>query len=1132
MIYKLNWKIVNVGIMLLAGTTSMVADTWEKKRAKALARPLKVIYNNDGNDVYLFPKKLSPTSKNFLNVRSTPMLGTNIDAVFYCPGSAGFTNMFYRTQAGSMLLKNWPQGGTRFKNIMRDLLKNDTDPLQEIVNFCKKHNYTVFMSQRMNDCHDCCHRPEKPDWLFPPYKKKNPHLLMSPHPDKRQGLAPWAVMDYTHKEVRDKANEIFVEVCKNYDVDGVELDFAREPYIFKSVSLGGKASPRELGMTTDMMRKLRQALEKIGKKRGRPILIAIKVPDSLDYCRAIGLDVESWMKEGLIDIFVGGIDFFRLTPQKELALTCHKYGIKYYPATEYSRIKGKGFFSRYSYRCYKGQSAASLLAGADGNYYFNLFYKDQYDNCMYGDLKDLEQANKIYFATIHDWSPSRYLKNGDKYLNSRMPQISAKKHVLIKAKPTIIELELGDNFPVLLKKGIKPLVSCFLKIPNANKSKLELKVNGRTCEFAGATSMLQEFKIDPQNLQAGMNRFSVSTISGQKQAVTILSGKKKLVYGKNQKPWRRLFLAKDLKSTEKIIDGAYQFADMSGGNYMANLLYPLPQGKIDDLELSFDAKFVNGDDPRATCLRIANGDKVEIFTLTPDAIGLLYARKSYKLNTRQKFCHYLLKIKNQRIKVYVDGRLTLNAPLKISIHDSQSKIRGSHDINSEMLASSLIIGSISGSGKGTSLWKNVTLSTSARTLTDFAITVTFPSKKDCKMVNKWQHSMSFGNKVAAKWKTIGNHENFRNGPDFWEISTRNREKQEALITTPKSKEKFNQYVIFETTITIQNGTNLLAVSNGAQKFGVMLEPSGFSSYFWRVPECTIPLVLQNKKNRYRLEIKNGKGYFYINNARYLHDVPLVPVDRVNFPTTAKELTMSGGIIQVCSPAVPRFGGNYPYSSMRVYSANITIVPADLLGKKYASQIKKEKNYLVNYNATLGKLPNAEWKNHYGKLAKIIQDGSDKNVLRLNNSSNNKYAIWNWKSANKLKFDKNQLYVLEFKIKSPNENTVPDFFNGAITIPGATPQDSYSISVPLHSNRRLGNSFGTYELPTDNQWHEFKCIIDVDSSRIEFWRDGHAFSVGKLRLGKQKPGLWFGDGSGITAGICLLEYFRLKTVIKE
>ena len=57
---------------------------------------------------------------------------------------------------------------------------------------------------------------------------------------------------------------------------------------------------------TDFMRDIRTTLLDIGEKRGRPLLLAARVPEDPMGCHFDGMDVEAWAQDFLVDIFVVG----------------------------------------------------------------------------------------------------------------------------------------------------------------------------------------------------------------------------------------------------------------------------------------------------------------------------------------------------------------------------------------------------------------------------------------------------------------------------------------------------------------------------------------------------------------------------------------------------------------------------------------------------------------------------------------------------------------------------------------------------------------------------------------------------------------------------------------------------------
>ena len=65
------------------------------------------------------------------------------------------------------------------------------------------------------------------------------------------------------------------EVAEMYDFDGIQIDFARIPVLF----------PEEQWLhrdiLTDFMRAVRTTLLDIEEKRGRPLLLAARIPEDL-----------------------------------------------------------------------------------------------------------------------------------------------------------------------------------------------------------------------------------------------------------------------------------------------------------------------------------------------------------------------------------------------------------------------------------------------------------------------------------------------------------------------------------------------------------------------------------------------------------------------------------------------------------------------------------------------------------------------------------------------------------------------------------------------------------------------------------------------------------------------------------
>ena len=174
-----------LGLLLLGCSTG---TAWEAKRDEALNRPREVIYNNDGNEPYLWPTNQPFSIAAFLDMRTTPVLGSQVDSVYYCPVSSGFGFLTAHIPSADLMLRDL---GTvehlaGKKNVLQEFLDVGTDPVREVVSWCRTNGFEVFVTLRVNDTHDQGTDQTK---VEPPYAYPG-NALFSPfkirHPESRR----------------------------------------------------------------------------------------------------------------------------------------------------------------------------------------------------------------------------------------------------------------------------------------------------------------------------------------------------------------------------------------------------------------------------------------------------------------------------------------------------------------------------------------------------------------------------------------------------------------------------------------------------------------------------------------------------------------------------------------------------------------------------------------------------------------------------------------------------------------------------------------------------------------------------------------------------------------------------------
>ena len=484
-------------------------DAWAARRAEALARPRTFVYNTDGNDAHNWPSNLPVTVENFTWRRLVHALGTRITTISYCPLSSGFGRLTCRKAGEAYCVKS--HRGKR--HVSADLFAMGTDPLELASQFCRTNGLEIFVSIRVNDTHDAAGSFAKPDPLFPDFKKNNPDCLMGrPEKGHRPPFCNWSAVDFSHEKVRAHMRAFVRDLVENYDLDGIEYDFNRHMQLFKSVALGGEASQAELDLMTAFMRELRAITEEVGRKKNHPILVVMRAPDSVDYCRAVGIDLARWFDERLVDIWIGG-GYFCLNPWKVSADFAHRHGVKFYASMDETRIPRAAarrpvppLKGRMTLPFYAARFADAMASGCDGVYVFNIEGSFLHQVAGIDPLRT-KGRETIRFAADRGsggYRPWRYLKDGGRFIN--LPKIDPGEPLRVKPGETCtFEMFVaGDSLAEATKATAKVLTN--LK----TGEKIAFACNGHPFEMAEFRPGVFVCPLPADALKAGANAFSVT----------------------------------------------------------------------------------------------------------------------------------------------------------------------------------------------------------------------------------------------------------------------------------------------------------------------------------------------------------------------------------------------------------------------------------------------------------------------------------------------------------------------------------------------------------------------------------------------------------------------------------------------
>ena len=329
-------------------------------------RQRRVIYNDDADQRYhQFSASYGydiTDEQSFVNARTTPTFNTHVDTYVWCVGNGAD-----------------PPWGAVGHNVHPCLGSNER-AADVIVEACHAQGLEVWGSLRMNDIHDSFMAASLAE-TSEPIKAEHPEYLLAPESNRdlpreliEQHL--WSALNFARPEVRRHRLDYVERNATAHDFDGYELDFTRFVWCFPP------GQERECApLMTDLIRQARVRLNAIGARRQRPYTFAVHVLDSPEVSLNLGLDVEAWLQEGLIDVLVVGLGYmpYVLRLDEWLALG-RRYGVPVYPSVNtntYTDWWKEHFQSVAAFQhAVRASSAYFWQQGADGLYLFNLFCQE------------------------------------------------------------------------------------------------------------------------------------------------------------------------------------------------------------------------------------------------------------------------------------------------------------------------------------------------------------------------------------------------------------------------------------------------------------------------------------------------------------------------------------------------------------------------------------------------------------------------------------------------------------------------------------------------------------------------------------------------------------------------------------
>ena len=253
----------------------------------------RIMFYHDGRHplIYMYEP---PIQQEEYEAGVDELAGTPVDALMFCMGDG--RTVLHDTQVGELWghnVEQWPHIiFHRAHRNARQLIDRGLDPLQIIAARARAKNLLFYPTLLVQQGRG----PRQEDVRCSEFRFANPQLEIGAQGGVDPDFPGFYGLDFKHPQVRQERSALIEETLGKYDVDGFELQLNYTPYYFH---------PDEVDAGCDIMTAWIEQIHRAVKASGAGRELVVRIPASLPGCRSIGLDVESWIRHGLVDALIG-----------------------------------------------------------------------------------------------------------------------------------------------------------------------------------------------------------------------------------------------------------------------------------------------------------------------------------------------------------------------------------------------------------------------------------------------------------------------------------------------------------------------------------------------------------------------------------------------------------------------------------------------------------------------------------------------------------------------------------------------------------------------------------------------------------------------------------------------------------
>lgn len=470
MIFRREFMKTAVAAGVVSGTVADAAVSDDSKDVEKVKRqPPRFMFYHDGRHplIYMYEP---PMQKEEYEAGVDELVGTPIEAIMFCLGDG--RTVLHDTEVGEL----WGHNVDKWSHIIfrrahqnaEGLIAEGHDPLQVMCDRAHEKNMLLYPTLLVQQGR----RDRDTDVRCSDFRFNNTHLEIGAAGDLPDDFPGLRGLDFKHQEVRDERFALIEETLQRYPVDGFELQLNYGVHYFhpKQVQAG-------LEIMTEWIGQVYNAVKSSGEERE----LVIRVPASIEGCLSVGLDIQEWIRQGIVDVLVpqtlGGPELLNHTADFRPFVAAAKKSDCRIHATLQSHVDSDRL-AEATIEMIRGAACNYWDQGIDGLYIAQWFGNWPYDATFYEKLRELPHPDvmapkdKSYYVPT---TTGRY--QTPKVEPGVSMQLPADLHV---GKPVQVNLGITDDLPRWDSVDRVHEVILRLRIMNTTElDRLTIRLNGK-----------------------------------------------------------------------------------------------------------------------------------------------------------------------------------------------------------------------------------------------------------------------------------------------------------------------------------------------------------------------------------------------------------------------------------------------------------------------------------------------------------------------------------------------------------------------------------------------------------------------------------------------------------------------------